>query len=60
MRGRRACRRELPNNALHRVAKDEASVYERGTKRRWLKVKQKNWTLEEDRWQRRILEEDRL
>jgi ATP-dependent DNA ligase len=26
------------------VAKDEASVYEGGAMRRWLKVKQKNWT----------------
>jgi ATP-dependent DNA ligase len=36
------------------VAKDEASVYEGGRTRRWLKVKQKDWTVEEDRWQRRI------
>ena len=36
------------------VAKDEASVYEGGPTMRWLKVKQKGWTLEEDRWQRRI------
>jgi len=36
------------------VAKDEASLYEAGTTRRWLKVKQKGWTVEEDRWQRRI------
>jgi ATP-dependent DNA ligase len=41
------------------VAKDEASVYEGGATRRWLKVKQKGWTVEEDRWQRRIFEEDR-
>jgi ATP-dependent DNA ligase len=41
------------------VAKDEASAYEGGPTRRWLKVKQKNWTLEEDRWQRRIFGEDR-
>ena len=26
------------------VAKDEASAYEGGTARRWLKVKQKGWT----------------
>ena len=32
------------------VAKDEASVYEGGPTRRWLKVKQKVWTVEEDRW----------
>jgi len=36
------------------VAKDEASAYEGGATRRWLKVKQKGWTVEEDRWQRRI------
>ena len=36
------------------VAKDEATAYEGGATRRWLKVKQKGWTLEEDRWQRRI------
>jgi len=32
----------------------EASLYEAGPTRRWLKVKQKAWTVEEDRWQRRI------
>jgi ATP-dependent DNA ligase len=32
------------------VAKDEASVYEAGATRRWLKVKQKGWTVEEDGW----------
>jgi ATP-dependent DNA ligase len=36
------------------VAKDEASVYEGGPTRRWLKVKQAGWTVEEDRWRRRI------
>jgi bifunctional non-homologous end joining protein LigD len=36
------------------VAKDETSLYESGPTRRWLKVKQKGWTVEEDRWQRRI------
>jgi bifunctional non-homologous end joining protein LigD len=36
------------------VAKDDASLYEAGPTRRWLKVKQKGWTDEEDRWQRRI------
>ena len=36
------------------VAKEEASLYEAGPSRRWLKVKQKSWTVEEDRWQRRI------
>jgi ATP-dependent DNA ligase len=36
------------------VAKDETSPYETGQTRRWLKVKQTGWTVEEDRWQRRI------
>jgi bifunctional non-homologous end joining protein LigD len=36
------------------VAKAEASVYEGGATRRWLKVKVPGWTVEEDRWQRRI------
>jgi ATP-dependent DNA ligase len=34
------------------VAKDEASVYEGGPTRRWLKVKQKDWTVAEDGWRR--------
>jgi ATP-dependent DNA ligase len=41
------------------VAKDEASVYESGPTKRWLKVKQKDWTIAEDRWQRRMFAEDR-
>ena len=36
------------------VAKDETSTYEGGPTMRWLKVKQKDWALAEDRWQRRI------
>ena len=36
------------------VAKDEASPYEAGPTRRWLKVKQKDWTVADDRWQRRV------
>ena len=36
------------------MAKDERSVYEAGPTRRCLKVKQKGWTDQEDRWQRRI------
>ena len=36
------------------VAKHEASLYEAGPTRHWLKVKQKGWTDQEDRWQRRI------
>jgi ATP-dependent DNA ligase len=40
------------------VAKDEGSVYQGGPTRRWLKVKQQGWTDAEDRWRRRIFEED--
>ena len=36
------------------IAKDEASAYEGGPTRRWLKVKQKDWTVVEDGWRRRI------
>ena len=36
------------------VAKEEASSYEAGPTPRWLKVKQRGWTDQEDRWQRRI------
>ena len=41
------------------VAKDERSAYEGGSTSRWLKVKQTGSTVEEDRWRRRIFEEDR-
>ena len=41
------------------VAKDEASVYEGGPTRRWWKVKQKEWTVAEDRWRRRIFGQER-
>ena len=36
------------------VAEDEASLYEAGPTRRWLKVRQKGWTAAEDGWRRRI------
>jgi ATP dependent DNA ligase domain len=36
------------------AAKDEASVYEGGPTRRWLKVKQKDWTVADDGWRRRV------
>jgi ATP-dependent DNA ligase len=36
------------------VAKDEASAYEGGPTRRWLKVKQKDWTVEGDGRRRRF------
>ena len=35
------------------VAKDEARAYEGGATRRWLKAKQKGWTVEEDHWRQR-------
>jgi len=38
------------------VAKEETSLYEAGPTRRWLKVKQKGWTIGEDGWRRRIFE----
>jgi ATP-dependent DNA ligase len=41
------------------VTKDERSRYEGGQTRRWLKIKQKNWTVEEGPWQRRIFGEDK-
>jgi hypothetical protein len=41
------------------TAKDEASVYEAGPTRRRLKVEQKNWTVAEDDWRRRLLGEQR-
>jgi ATP-dependent DNA ligase len=41
------------------VAKDDGSPYEGGPTRRWLKVKQNNWTVEEDRWRRQIFGEGR-
>jgi hypothetical protein len=36
------------------VAKEEASLYEAGPTRRWLKVKQHGRADAEDRWQQRI------
>jgi ATP-dependent DNA ligase len=36
------------------VAKDEASAYEGGVTRRWVKVKQKHWTVKEDGWRQRM------
>jgi len=36
------------------VAKDEASVYEGGPTKQWLKVKQRDWTVEGDGWRRRF------
>jgi hypothetical protein len=33
--------------------------YEGGWTRGWIKVKQRNWTVEEDGWRRRIFGEDR-
>jgi ATP-dependent DNA ligase len=36
------------------VAKEEASVYEGGATRRWVKVKHKDWTVKEDGWRQRM------
>jgi ATP-dependent DNA ligase len=38
------------------VAEEEASLYEAGPTRRWLKVKQRGWTDAEDRWRRALFE----
>jgi ATP-dependent DNA ligase len=38
------------------VAKDESSRYEGGPTRAWIKVKQRGWTMEEDRWRRTMFE----
>jgi bifunctional non-homologous end joining protein LigD len=35
------------------VAKDERTAYEAGATRRWLKVKQEDWTVKEDGWRQR-------
>jgi bifunctional non-homologous end joining protein LigD len=40
------------------VAKDENSTYDAGRTRSWLKVKQKNWTVGDDGWSRRLFAED--
>jgi ATP-dependent DNA ligase len=37
------------------VAKNEASEYVSGPSKDWLKVKQRGWTDDEDRWKRRLL-----
>jgi len=36
------------------VANDETSVYEGGATRQWVKMTQKNWTIGDERWTRRI------
>ena len=40
------------------VAKDENSAYEGRRTKRWIKVKQKGWTQEDDRWRRRLFSEE--
>jgi bifunctional non-homologous end joining protein LigD len=52
--GLEAWQEVLERDAEGYVAKDEASPYVAGPTRSWLKVKQKGWTLSEDRWRRRI------
>jgi bifunctional non-homologous end joining protein LigD len=42
------------------VAKDDASAYEGSVTRRWVKVKQKNWTIGDERWTRRKPASDRV
>jgi ATP-dependent DNA ligase len=54
---RRACRsgrKVIERGYEGYVAKDEASPYEGGPTWRLLKVKQRDWTIAEDRWRRRI------
>jgi hypothetical protein len=36
------------------VAKDEASAYAAGPTKRWLRVKQRDWTIGDERWTQRI------
>jgi ATP-dependent DNA ligase len=52
--GFEACKQVLARGFEGYVAKDEARTYEGGATRRWLKVKQKNWTIGDERWTRRI------
>jgi bifunctional non-homologous end joining protein LigD len=52
--GVQAWRQVLERGYEGLVAKDEASAYESGRTKRWLKVKVPGWTVAEDRWQRRI------
>jgi bifunctional non-homologous end joining protein LigD len=40
------------------VAKDESSRYEGGQTRAWLKVKQRGWTMADDRWRRTMFEKE--
>src|SRR5262249_38263862 len=56
--GLRAWTRVVERGYEGYVAKDEASPYESGPTRWWLKVKQKDWTVAGDRWQRRIFGDD--
>jgi hypothetical protein len=46
------CWNETPAAAAS--APRSSGVYEGGPTRRWLNVKQQGWTVEEDRWRRRI------
>lgn len=52
--GLEACQQVIERGYEGYVAKDEASAYGVGPTRRWLKVNQKDWTVEGDRWRRRI------
>jgi ATP-dependent DNA ligase len=52
--GLRAWEQVLKAGYERLMTKDEASAYFGGRTRSWVKVKQPRWTLEEDRWQRRL------
>jgi bifunctional non-homologous end joining protein LigD len=52
--GHEAWKRVIERGYEGYVAKDDTSVYEAGRTRRWLKVKQKDWTIGDERWTRRI------
>jgi bifunctional non-homologous end joining protein LigD len=57
--GVEAWRQVVPRGYEGYVAKDEASAYEGGATRRWLKVTQKGWTIGDERRTRRISMEAR-
>jgi bifunctional non-homologous end joining protein LigD len=52
--GREAWQQVVERGYEGYVAKDEASAYTGGPTQRWLKVKQKDWTIEGDGWRRRF------
>ena len=52
--GRAACDEVIKRGFEGYVAKDEVSMYAAGPTRRWLRVKQKGWTIGDEKWTRRI------